>query len=134
MKTKITLFAIAVLFPIIGFSQSNCEKFKNGTFKFTDPKTNKVCVITRNGNIQTEKMQDAEEVYDFDVVWLDDCTYTVTPTAATFARNKDATKVGTMTVKIVQAKDSSYVQKISIANNRRFKRSDKVFVMNEAGN
>ena len=99
MKTKITLFAIAVLFPIIGFSQSNCEKFKNGTFKFTDPKTNKVCVITRNGNIQTEKMQDAEEVYDFDVVWLDDCTYTVTPTAATFARNKDATKVGTMTVK-----------------------------------
>jgi hypothetical protein len=131
MKIKIILFAIALLFPLIGFTQSNCEKFKNGTFKFTDPKSKKVCVITRNGNIQTEKMQDAEEVYDFDVVWLDDCTYTVTPTAATSARNKDATKIGTMTVKMVQVKDSTYVQKISIANNRRFKRSDTVFVMNE---
>jgi hypothetical protein len=131
MKTKIIVLAIAILFPLIGFSQSKCEKFKNGTFKFTDPKSKKVCVITRNGNIQTEKMQDAEEVYDFDVVWLDDCTYTVTPTAATSARNKDATKIGTMTVKMVQIKDSSYVQKISIANNRRFKRSDTVFVMNE---
>jgi len=131
MKIKIILFAVAILLPIIGFSQSNCEKFRNGTFKFTDPKSKKVCVITRNGNIQTEKMQDAEEVYDFDVVWLDDCTYTVTPTAATSARNKDATKIGTMTVKMVQVKDSTYVQKISIANNRRFKRSDTVFVMNE---
>jgi len=131
MKRKIILFAVAILLPIIGFSQSNCEKFRNGTFKFTDPKSKKVCVITRNGNIQTEKMQDAEEVYDFDVVWLDDCTYTVTPTAATSARNKDATKIGTMTVKMVQVKDSTYVQKISIANNRRFKRSDTVFVMNE---
>ena len=91
----ITLFA---LLPVFGYSQSKCDPFKNGTFKVTDPASKKVCIITRDGNIQTEKMEDDAEVYDFDIVWLDDCTYTVSPTAATAARNKDTLKAGTMTV------------------------------------
>jgi len=127
------MFLLAL--PFIGFSQDNdCTKFKNGTFKVTDPATKKVCIIKRDGKIQTEKMQDTEDIYDFDIVWLDDCTYTVSPTAATAARNKNATKTGTMTVKITRVKDSSYVQRITVANNRKFRRTDEVFlVKNEKG-
>ena len=132
MKKTITLFTLALL-PFIGFSQDSCAKFKNGTFKVTDPATKKVCIIKRDGNIQTEKMEDAEEVFDFDIVWLDDCTYTVSPTPATAARNKNATKAGTMTVKITKAKDSSYVQRITVANNRKFRRLDEVFLVAEKG-
>jgi hypothetical protein len=129
MKRKIMLPAFLLL-SAFGYSQSiDCSRYKEGTFKITDPKTKKVCIITRDGSRQTEKMEDAEEVYDFDIVWIDGCTYTITPTAATAARNKDVLKVGTMTVKITQAKDSSYIQKATVANNPKFRRVDEVFVV-----
>jgi len=95
----------------------------------TDPASKKVCIITRDGNIQTEKMEDDAEVYDFDIVWLDDCTYTVSPTAATAARNKDTLKAGTMTVKIFKPKEGSYMQRVTVANNPKFRRIDEVFVV-----
>jgi len=134
MKRKFTYFAIALLLPLLGFAQSkDCLKFKDGTFKVTDPASKKVCIITRNGNVQTEKMEESEEVYDFDLVWIDDCTYTVSPTPATVARNKDVTKVGTMTVKITKTTDKSYVQRITVANNPKFRRFDEVFLVPEKG-
>jgi len=120
-----------LLFSLMGYSQGKCDNYKNGTFKFTDPKTKKVCFITRDGNKQTEKMADSEEAYDFDIVWIDDCTYTVSPTPATSARNQDVLKVGTMTVKIIKAKDSSYTQRITVANNPKFRRLDEVFVVRD---
>lgn len=129
MKRKITLFAITLLFPMIAFCQSNCINFKEGTFKITDPATKKVSIITRTGNVQTEKMENAEEVYDFDIAWIDDCTYTVNPTPATAARLKDVNKAGTMTVQITKAKDSSYVQRIRLANNPKFRRADTVYLI-----
>lgn len=128
MKGKITLSALMLLFAFVGYSQ-DCSKYKNGTFKLTDPKTKKVCIITRDGDKQTEKMEDAEEIYDFDIVWIDSCTYTVSPTPATAARNKDVLKAGTMTVKITKVKDGSYIQKATVANNPKFKRVDEVFVV-----
>jgi hypothetical protein len=127
MLKKITHIALFLL-PLLGFSQ-NCAQFKNGTFKVTDPATKKVCIITRDGNVQTEKMEESEEVYDFDLVWLDDCTYTVSPTPATAARNVSTTKVGTMTVKILRPKEGSYVQRVTVANNPKFRRVDEVFVV-----
>lgn len=129
MKTTIKLSALLLLTSVLGYGQSACEKFKNGTFKFTDPATKKVCIITRDGDKQTEKMQDSEEAYDFDIVWVDGCTYTVSPTAATAARNQDVLKSGTMTVKIIKAKDSSYTQRITVANNPKFRRMDEVFLV-----
>lgn len=132
MKIKITIFSIFLLLPLLGFSQdTGCAKYRYGTFKVTDPATKKVCIITREGDVQTEKMEDTEEVYDFNLVWIDDCTYTVTPTAASLARNKELNKSGTMTVKIIKTTDTSYFQRITVANNPKFRRMDEVFVVPE---
>jgi len=130
MIQKITFIAVALLFSFFTNAQEKaCSKFKEGTFKVTDPTSKKISYITRKGNVQTEKMENAEEVYDFDIVWIDDCTYTVSPTPATAARIKDINRAGTMTVMITKAKDSSYTQRIKIANNPKFRRQDKVFLV-----
>jgi len=131
MIKKITLpLLFSLLLSLSAFAQqSGCSKFKNGTFKVTDPASKKVCIITREGNIQTEKMEESEEVYDFDLVWIDDCTYTVTPTPATAARNKAVLKAGTMTVRIIKAKDNSYTQRVTVATNPKFRRMDEVFLV-----
>jgi len=134
MNHKITFILFIFLTPFAVLAQAECTKFKEGTFKVTDPGTKKVCIITRSGNVQTERMEDAPEVYDFDIVWIDDCTYTVSPTPATAARNKDATKAGTMTVKITRAKDSTYVQRIRVANNPKFRRADTVYLVKQKDN
>ncbi|MEL1243101.1 hypothetical protein AAEO56_02410 [Flavobacterium sp. DGU11] len=129
MIQKITLL-FGLLLSFATFSQeTGCAKFKNGTFKVTDPASKKVCIIKRDGNVQTERMEESDETYDFDLVWIDDCTYTVTPTASTSARNKEVLKAGTMTVKITKVTDSSYVQKVTVANNPKFRRVDEVFLM-----
>lgn len=129
MIKKITLFFSFILSVSAFAQQPACSKFKNGTFKVTDPASKKVCIITRDGNIQTEKMEEGEEVYDFDLVWIDDCTYTVTPTPATAARNKEVLKAGTMTVRIIKAKDNSYTQRVTVATNPKFRRVDEVFLV-----
>lgn len=131
MKKTILLSAILTLFSILGYSQSKCANFKNGTFKLTDPKSKQVCIITRDGDKQTEKMEESEEAYDFDIVWIDDCTYTVSPSAATAARNPDVLKSGTMTVKIIKTKKDSYTQKVTIATDPKFSRTDEVFVVED---
>ncbi|MDV6168510.1 hypothetical protein R1T16_08750 [Flavobacterium sp. DG1-102-2] len=131
MKRTITLFTITLLFSIGGYSQSACGKFKNGTFKVTDPKSKKVCIITRNDDKQTERMEESDETFDFEIKWLDDCTYTVTPTASAVAQNQKILDIGTMTVKITKAKDSSYTQRITVANNPKFRRIDEVFLVKQ---
>jgi len=104
---------------------------KEGTFKVTDPASKKTSIIKRSGNIQTEQMEDAEEIYDFDLVWINDCTYTITPTAATAARNKDLQKAGTMMVKITRVKENSYIQRVTVASNPKFRRMDEVFIVKD---
>ena len=126
---KTALFCLLLL-AFNGYSQ-NCAKYREGKFKVTDPKSKKVCIITREGETQTEKMEEAEEAYTFDIKWLDDCTYTLTPTASTLARNKDVKDIGTMTVKIIQVRDSSYTHRITVANNPKFRRVDEVFAVKE---
>lgn len=130
MKNIIYLLCMLAL-GYTSFAQSKCAQFREGKFKVTDPKTKKVCLITREGETQTEKLEEAEEAFTFDIKWLDDCTYTLTPTAATLARNKDVKDIGTMTVKITQVKDGSYLHKVTVANNPKFKRVDEVFIVKD---
>ncbi|MCW4468803.1 hypothetical protein OGH69_07510 [Flavobacterium sp. MFBS3-15] len=129
MIRKITLFFSCILSVSAFAQQTGCTKFKNGTFKVTDPASKQTCIITRDGNTQTEKMEASDETYDFDIVWIDDCTYTVTPTPATAARNKEVLKAGTMTVRIIKAKDNSYTQRVTVATNPKFRRVDEVFLV-----
>lgn len=130
MKIKLLITFLFITATSV-FAQESCARFRTGTFKVTDPKSKQVCIITRNGDTQTEKMEESDEVYDFDVKWLDDCTYTVTPTPASVAKNKDLSKAGTMTVSMTKVKDSSYVQNIKVANYPTFKRTDTVFFIKE---
>lgn len=130
MKIKL-LIATLFITATSAFAQDSCAKFRTGTFKVTDPKSKQVCIITRTGDTQTEKMEESDDVYDFDVKWLDDCTYVVTPTPASVAKNKELLKAGTMTVTMTKVKDSSYVQNIKVANYPTFKRTDTVFFVKE---
>ncbi|QYJ67621.1 hypothetical protein [Flavobacterium litorale] len=113
-----------------GYAQTDCAAFKNGTFTFTD-KNNRNYTIIRDGDKQTEKIEDEQEVYEFTIKWTDSCTYTVTPTATTIKKNKAILKLGTMTVKITPKTDTSYVQLVRVANSPKFKRRDEVFVVKE---
>jgi hypothetical protein len=131
MRLKTTFFTLLLL-PVFGYSQNvSCSKFREGTFRLTDPTTKKVCIITRKNDIQTEKMEDAAEIYDFTIKWLDDCTYTINPTPATAARKQDILKAGTMTVKIIKVTDSSYTQRVKVASNPKFRRIDEVYLVPE---
>lgn len=130
-KKILLLFTFIITLATYG-QQNDCSKLKEGTFKLTDPASKKTSIIKRSGNIQTEQMEDADEVYDFDLVWVDDCTYTITPTAATAARNKELQKAGTMMVKITKVKDHSYIQRVTVASNPKFRRMDEVFIVEES--
>lgn len=129
---KKILLILTLIVSFFGYSQTgDCSMLKDGTFKVTDPASKKTSIIKRSGNTQTEQMEDADEIYDFDLVWVDDCTYTITPTAATAARNKDLQKAGTMMVKITKVKDHSYIQRVTVASNPKFRRMDEVFIVED---
>lgn len=130
MKLYLNILLLALL-PIMSYGQDSCEKFKEGKFKFTDPGSQKVIIITRKGDVQTEKILDSDEIYDFNLKWIDSCTYTISPTPATIQKKKEVTELGTMTVKITPASDSSYVQVARVANSPKFKRRDEVFIIEE---
>lgn len=114
------------------YSQAaDCSEFKDGTFKFTDPGSKKVCIITRDGDTQTERMEDSQETYTFDLKWIDECTYTINPTSSTVQKRKEVLRLGTMTVKIVPDSDSTYTQTVQVANSPKYKRRDKVLVVRD---
>lgn len=135
MKLTLQILMLALIsFYSFGQDSIVCSDYKNGTFKLTDPQSKKVCIITRKDNVQTERIQDSDEVYDFNITWIDDCTYTVTPTASTASRNKEMLKLGTMTVAITPATDTSYVQSIRVANSPKFRRKDTVYIVDRQEN
>ena len=119
-------------FTCCAYSQGkDCQRFKDGTFKVTDPVSKNVCIIKRDGKTQTERLEESAEEYSFDIIWIDDCTYTLTPTSSTLARNKNVKEIGTMLVKITQTKEDSYVHKVTVENNPKFSRVDEVFLVKE---
>lgn len=131
MKIQSVITFFAIISCLLSYGQDSCEKFKEGKFKFTDKESGKVCIITRKGDVQTEKILDSDEIYDFNLKWIDSCTYTISPTPATIQKKKEVTGLGTMTVKITPASDSSYVQVARVANSPKFKRRDEVFIIEE---
>lgn len=126
---KITILLL-LCFACCAYSQEkDCQRFKDGTFKVIDPASKKVCIIKRDGKKQTERLEESAEEYSFDLMWIDDCTYTLTPTSSTLARNKDVKKIGAMRVKIVETKEASYVHNVTVENDADFLRVDEVFVI-----
>jgi len=122
------LLYLLFLTSFTGFSQDlDCARFKNGTYQITDPGSKKVCIIKRDGDKQTERFVESDETYEFDLHWVDDCTYTLTPTASTLSRNKAIKEAGIMTVKITETKANSYINVVSLSKKPEYSRVDEVF-------
>lgn len=116
------------MFTCFGYSQNmDCSRFKDGTFQVTDAGSKKACIIKRDGTKQTERFVESDETYEFDLHWVDDCTYTLTPTAATLSRNKAIKDIGIVTVKITEVKDNSYVHLVTLSKKPDYSRVDEVF-------
>lgn len=74
---KIFLLLIVILgFSFFSYSQ-NCKNYRNGKFKLQDDNLGVTYIIERKGNLQTERKVGEDMVLDFEVVWIDDCTYTL---------------------------------------------------------
>jgi len=83
----------------------NLAKFKNGNFKSIVPGMG-VNMISRNGDTQTEQINTKPEV-TFKVKWLDEKTYTLTPTED-YRKKYKLPADAKMTVKITKTTDTSY--------------------------
>lgn len=108
---KNLLFVFLVFFTGTVFSQDlNCSEFKNGTFMIVDPEAGN-SYITRNGNVQTEKGDSSGLELLFDVVWLDECTYTLkVKEVLKNPQNIPIPLEMVLTVHIIEVKENSYVQ------------------------
>ncbi|WP_130736801.1 hypothetical protein [Flavobacterium sp. J27] len=82
MKKKFLLFTFFLGFVSFGFSQE-CKEYKNGTFKLEDKELGVTYIIKRKGNIQTERKLGEDKGLDFEVIWIDDCTYILKSTPET---------------------------------------------------
>jgi len=101
------LFHLLVISPNLFGQSKDCSKFKNGTFKLVDSKLENY-IIVRKGKHQTESY--ADKKMKFIVKWIDDCTYTLTPTKKTMRKNPNLPKDGVLTVTIIEVKEISYIQ------------------------
>lgn len=72
---KIVLW-IVLFFGFSNFSYSqNCKNYRNGKFKLQDDELGVTYIIERKGNLQTERLLGEDRILDFEVTWIDDCTY-----------------------------------------------------------
>lgn len=76
MKKIFLLLVVILGFSFFSYSQ-NCKNYRNGKFKLQDDNLGVTYIIERKGNLQTERKVGEDMVLDFEVVWIDDCTYTL---------------------------------------------------------
>lgn len=84
MKKIVLLFVATLGFSSFSYSQ-NCKNYKNGKFKLQDDELGVTYIIERKGNLQTERKLGEDTVLDFEVIWIDDCTYTLKSSEKTAA-------------------------------------------------
>lgn len=106
MKLRL-FFPLLFLVTIAKAQQLDCKKFKNGTFKMTYDGKNGI--IRRYQNVQEEYLNgDGKPTMVFTVKWLNDCTYTLTPTADTRKSIPSIPKDAVMTVNITKTTSTTY--------------------------
>jgi len=115
-KTLILLVFIFWSIPAVLHAQAmNCGKFKNGKFKSTFE--GRSIVIERSGATQTEtltafngKTLAKPIVMTLNVKWLNDCTYTISPTEESLKKYPKYPRNAVITVKILKVSENSYTQ------------------------
>jgi hypothetical protein len=111
MKHLLLLALLTSFFTIS--AQNDCEKFKTGTFKMSDPELNFACTITRNDSIQVEIVEGTGEQSTYKVVWTNPCEYTLQmiegrPGGVEFYKDK------VLQVKIISTEEDNYTYEAKI--------------------
>lgn len=115
INVRAGFFYLAVIFlsvsANINAQSISCKNFRNGTFicKFegnTD-------IIKRSGSEQLEYFNGSKKPDHYRVKWLNDCTYTLTPSAEVLAESKNLPKNIVFTVRIIKTSKDSYTQTVS---------------------
>ncbi|CAN5533844.1 hypothetical protein BH10BAC1_BH10BAC1_20840 [soil metagenome] len=100
-----------IIITATSYSQTmDCKKFKDGTFKTLPQNEIPETTIVRKGDIQKEKTQGKKGTSEFKVKWIDDCTYTLTPTEKTLKKSPELPKNLILTITIIEVKEHSYIQ------------------------
>lgn len=115
MKLFTTL--LFTLFVTLIYSQeTNCVKLREGKFKIVDEVTGDY-YIERKGNKQMEYSSRKDGTVEFDVKWLDACTYQLSG-----ARHIDGNAIDedvkqmqriTVTTQIIEIKEHSYIARVT---------------------
>ena len=115
MKLSIIITILLATSNIFG-QDLNCQKFKNGEFKILGDSITDECILIRKGDLQIEyyKEEGVSGALEFIVHWVNDCTYTLTPTEKTLQHYGDLPKSAMLTIEILEVKENSYFQKSTI--------------------
>jgi len=86
------------------------------------------CTLIRKGDLQIEyyKEEGKKGALEFIVHWVNDCTYTLTPTEKTLLHYRYLPKSAMLTIEILEVKENSYVQK-STTSCSKFELIKEVF-------
>jgi hypothetical protein len=110
MKSNCIFLFWFMIFGSYSYGQNlECKRFTNGSFKIVDSEMG-TSFIRRNGARQSEITEGKKDSTTFIVKWIDDCTYTLTPTKKTRKNYPSLPENATLTVKIIETKDNSYIQ------------------------
>jgi len=111
---KNILLLTLLTFSIVNLSaQENCEKFKTGNFKMSDPAMNFECTITRNDSIQIEKIVGTEDKSTYKIAWTNPCEYTLQMISGR-AESVEFFKDKILKVQIISTEDDNYTYEAKI--------------------
>lgn len=71
---KFSLLLLIALTLLSFTLKDECKGFRNGTFELNSAEGKKHTII-RKGNKQTEYVEKAKSLSEFDIKWIDDCSY-----------------------------------------------------------
>lgn len=126
MKNIFTLIFFFTLSTSVFGQTMDCKKFKEGTFKTLPQDDAPETTIVRKGNIQKEKTKGKKGTSELIVKWIDDCTYTLTPTEKTLKKSPGLPENMVLTVTITEVREHSYMQ-TTTCNVFDFKVSFEIF-------
>jgi hypothetical protein len=110
---KHTIFLVFLISFTALSAQENCEKFKTGNFKMSDPAMNFECTITRNDSIQIEKIVGTEDKSTYKIAWTNPCEYTLQMISGR-AESVEFFKDKILKVQIISTEDDNYTYEAKI--------------------
>ena len=110
MKNVVTLLFLITVSTFVFGQKMDRAKFKEGTFKILPQEGYPEMTIIRKGDKQIEKVKGKKGHDEMTVKWMDDCTYTLTPTEKTLKKTPQLPKNAVLTVTITEVKENSYMQ------------------------